>query len=657
MEWRYLPMDIENGKSFKTFAQVIPFTGLPKVSGAGGGVAGALVHSEKVVAGSKVPVEIKLFDGCGKRKLTVELLYRDCGRKIFKSLGKSLIDFKKPGAGSCRMSVPVNSKSVELEAAVCDGKKEIARLNSIIRVGEDKTPWSIDLLENKIKADLRRPDTTCFTHVEPEADAVPWAKPLAGKKLKVLALGPKIPQLGDFTHRFDMEYHNCWIREDGQGKLSGMAYLLGDFAGKATINDVIANLRKAVSKKYDVILIAGISWRIIPKEVQKAILKQVSEGAGLVYTAVNEGHKFLNMTGAYKRTVKRDRVEVVKNSPLTSGVPLDFLPVEKVFDLSGGGEVHAKAGNKPYIVSAKYGEGRIVGYCYYANVFFTGLIPCDDPEPHYVYDRPTPYEFFYAMLAKGMLYAAKRELPLKTENFVFKSDRSKSVFTWDIISSGKFEGSVEYFITDRHNEIRSKGTRKVSFAPGKNHFALNIPVSEYGGKQLVSLIFRDAQKNSAGFGSWSFMLEPAAKISDVVCDKKSYVDGETIKYEVKFSNLPFDENTLRVELSDSYGRILARKEGAPAMLRKGSFVLRNQLPSRYSRVRAYLVDKKKSVSDTGGTWFYTRPADKLMKWDDYKIASIIYWDGPDSYFRMKRTAEAYRRIGLDILFNNWGLHR
>ena len=55
-----------------------------------------------------------------------------------------------------------------------------------------------------------------------------------------------------------------------------------------------------------------------------------------------------------------------------------------------------------------------------------------------------------------------------------------------------------------------------------------------------------------------------------------------------------------------------------------------------------------------GCYFITRPADKLLAWDEFKINSIIYWHDADAYYRMKRNAEIYRKFGLDILMNCWG---
>ena len=655
LEWRYLPMAIANGKSFKTTVEVIPFAGLPVISGSGENLAGAFIHPKTTAADTVVPVEIKVFNAAsGSRKLTADLHVRECGSSKWEKIGSQTLNFKT-GATllSWKIPVKVKNKSVELEAVVRSGTREIGRLNSRIQTGDDQTPWRIDRLENKIKADLRRGDLTSFNYTWPESDATPWAKPLAGGKLRVLALGNKISQLRDLTHRMEMDMSTTWLLER-DGKFTSPMYLLNEFSGKMNHNDVIAGLNRVMAKDYDVILIAGLSWNAFPEAVRKAILNQVKNGTGLVFTSLHEPLDFLKLKGKL-RVIKAGEVTVLKKSPLTSGVPLDFLRIGRICAFSGGDEVHAKSGEHPYIVSASFGKGRIVGFTYYANAAFTGMIPGDDPEPHLVFDKPTPYEFYYGMICKALLYAASREPGITFRNFEYRQHSGTGDFIWRADARNAFAGQVEYQITDRNNEIRLKGNTVHRFKAGGNELKLTLPVLPYQGKQLISIIVRDPKGASVNYGSWSFRCEAPASIVSVKCAQKAYKDGDRIDYRIEFSG-----NTtgcqVRAELVDSFGRTLACRTGSPAEMEKGSFTLSNPLPSRYSRIRVRLLDEAGHEMDFNGTWFYTRPAEKLMAWDDYKICSIIYWDGPDSFFRMRRLAEIYREtIGLDILFNNWGL--
>lgn len=657
LEWRYLPFEIGNGASFRTFAEVVPFIGLPKVSGSGRGVAGAIIHEEKCAANATVPVEIKVFNAAAGRNIVVELLARESGTSKWNSVTKQVLKFKNAASAlSFKTRLPVREKSVELEAVMSvPGTGEIGRLNSRLQVAADSTPWNIDPLENKIKTDLRRGDLTAFDHTLPEPDAVPWAKPLAGGKLRVLALGAKISQLRDLTHRMEMDMTNTWLFERGD-KFTSPTYLLNEFAGKMNFHDVLAGLNKVLAKDYDVIMIAGFSWYTFPALIRKAILDKVKKGTGLVFTALRDPLDFLKLTGK-SRIVKAEKITVLKDSPLTSGVPLDFLPVGKIFRLQGGETVHAVSGGNPYIVSARYGKGTVVGFTYFAHTSFTGMIPADEPEPHMIFERPTPYEFYFGMICKALLYAGRRESTLSFRDFKAVTAPDKSTFVWRTEVSNAFDGKVEYMVTDRYNQIRLKGGAPWKFAAGKNTLKLALPVLPYKGKQLISIIVRNAGGASVSYGSWSFTCDVPCAIAGIKCDKKHYKDGENINYEIAFSGNT-DHCKAKVELIDSYDRTLGRKIGPPEKMKKGSFKLANALPSRYSKIRVWIFDEKGREMDTNGTWFYTRPAEKLMVWDDFKITSIIYGDGPDSFFRMKRLAARYRdAIGLDVLFNNWGLYR
>ncbi|MBQ9753915.1 MAG: beta-galactosidase [Lentisphaeria bacterium] len=656
LEWRYLPFDIGNGAAFKTFAEVVPFTGLPKVSGSGRGVAGAIIHQEKCTANTTVSAEVKLFNAVAGRRITVKLMARESGTDKWDQVAEQALDFRKAATAlSFKVQIPLKNKSVELEAVMRTGNGEIGRLNSRIQVDADNTPWNIEPLENKIKTDLRRGDLTSFNHTLPEPDAVPWAKPLPDGKLKVLALGAKISQLRDLTHRLEMDMNNTWLFERGN-KFASPTYLLNEFSGKMNFHDVLAGLNKVMKKDYDVILIAGFSWQTFPASVRKAILDKVKNGTGLVFTALRDPLEFLKLTGK-GAVVKAGKISVLKNSPLTSGVPLDFLPVGRIFKFRGGETIHALSGSDPYIISAKYGKGTVVGFTYFANTAFTGMIPADLPEPHMIFEKPTPYEFYFGMICKALLYAGRKKSAVVFKDFKAVTSPEKSTFVWQTGSSKAFNGKIDYMITDRYNQIRLKGRTFRKFATGKNTLTLTLPVLPYKGKQLISIIVRDPRGASVNYGSWSFTYDVPCSITHIKCDKKSYKDGENIHYEVTFGGHTANCRA-EVELIDSYSRTLSRRTGTPEEVQKGHFKLANALPSRYSRIRVRLLDKKGREMDTNGTWFYTRPAEKLMVWDDFKINSIIYWDGPDSFFRMKRLAAHYREaLGLDILFNNWGLYR
>ncbi|MBE6357053.1 MAG: hypothetical protein E7058_08090 [Lentisphaerae bacterium] len=651
MEISFRPMEIVNGKSWKTTFQIIPFTALPKVSGAGNGIAGAIIHEEKAAVKTDIPLEIRIFNS-NKGKVSVELFKRDSNNAAWQKVKSAELIFNQRDTVK-NFSASIRRQSngcTELEAVIKSGNKELARLNSRVIIGNAGDSWKIDHLQKQLESVIKAYDYTGWTHHEPDPEAFPFAKPLAGGKIKLLALTPHIPQIGDLSDRLDITYGMSWVYQNN-GKLMAGVYKFAEDYGNGSKEAVFNNMRKALAKDYDVILIGGILYSEFPADIRNTISKKVQAGTGLIYTAV---HDRVDMTslGAMSRGSKIKGVPVaVKDNFLTSGIPFELFPASDVFPFKENPNAVATVGKTPYITVNNWGKGKVVAYTFSPKMYFSVLIPHDPPEPYYVYDHPTPVDLYFSMLAKGIICASGRTMPLELGNFDAKINNDRAQITLNTTSAYSGKAKVEYRIYNRFNELRSSGSKDADLISGKNTLTLDLPVSKYAGDQYITMVIRNDKGEVLNWGSWSVKNEPASVIKSVVTDRKNYRDGETVNYEVTVSG---GAPQLRIDLVDSYDRLLARKTGKASEIGKGSFVLKNELPSRYSRIRVYLFNADGKEVDMRGCYFITRPADKLLAWDEFKVNSIIYWHDADAYYRMKRNAQIYRKFGLDILMNCWG---
>ena len=652
MEISFRPMEIVNGKSWKTSFQLIPFTGLPKISGAGNGIAGALIHAEKAAVNADIPLDIRVFNS-DKGKVTVDLFKRVSGAASWEKVKSAELVFdKRDTVKSFAASIRSQSAgNIELEAVVKSGNKELARLNSRVICGDAEAAWKIDHLQKQIEPAVKSYDYTRWTHHDPDPEAIPFAKPLAGGKIRVLALTPHILQIGDLSDRLDITYGMSWIYQN-TGKLMAGVYKFAEDYGNGSKEDVYRNIRNALAKDYDVIIIGGILYSQFPADIRKTISEKVKSGTGLVYTAVQDKVDMTSLGGKLKVSKSKGVPRAVKDHFLTSGIPFELFPAADAFPYNENPNAVAVIGKRPYIVENNWGKGKVVAFTFSPKMYFSVLIPHDPPEPYYVYDHPTPVDLYFSMLAKSIIHAAGRELPLKLGKFTAEVGNDRMQIALKTTSTYSGKAVMEYRIFNRVNELQDSGKREITFDTGRNDLSLTLPLGKYAGNQYVMLVFRNDKGEVINWGSWSVKNSPAVAVKNVVSDRKNYRDGETVNYEVTLAGK--GDPQLRIELIDSYDRLLARKTGKASEIGKGSFVLHNELPARYSRIRAYLLDEKGKEVDMRGCYFITRPADKLLAWDEFKINSIIYWHDADAYYRMKRNAEIYRKFGLDILMNCWG---
>ena len=105
---------------------------------------------------------------------------------------------------------------------------------------------------------------------------VKWAKPYAGGKLRVLFIVPyyNSREVVEAAQRLEIDYtvimnvsNNQW--EKGAGEGIG-ATQLGEIEGKVILKELV-DQRLNMGHRYDVIVIAKISWEVLPENVRNAL--------------------------------------------------------------------------------------------------------------------------------------------------------------------------------------------------------------------------------------------------------------------------------------------------------------------------------------------------------------------------------------------------
>lgn len=647
LEWRMVPFGVDAGKRYHTKVEVIPFTGLKKVSGAGSGLVGEIdCGTAAPEPGDKVPVEIRVYNG-RSGPVSAELFAKRPKDREWTSLKKAELGF--PDCGLVRsFKAEVMRKDeglLELEVVLKMNGKEAARLNAAVDFGESGEKWTLSPLVRKMESSIKSVDLTDYKLNRPMPH-IPWAKPLPGKKLKVLALvsHTNIPEILRLGLTLDMDWKTTYLGlANFARKMMNPIYSNGDHFGILTGVDIDNNLKKAAGGKYDAILIGGFPWDVFPAPVRKRLLDQVRNGAGLVYIGADKPADFLPL---------KDRKGTLKAVPEAvtdtfAGIPFELLGKESIYRYRATGKVHATAGGVPYLVESKLGKGRILALNYRAMFGRFGTSAGLTPDLQDFYpDRGSPHEFYYSLIAKTILHAAGRSMPVTFAGTEIKDGRA----AFALNSSFAGETRWEVFIMDRFQERKYSAVQTAVLKPGKQTVILPLQTAPFAGKQSLSVIIRNLNGEVLNWGSWPFEYQPAAAISGLKTGKTAYSEGEEVAFQLKIAGKSAGKQ-VHVTMTDSYDRVIAETILDAAENISGRLKIRNELPARSYTLTARLLEDQKAI-DRRQTSFLGRPAADKLKWDDYEVGTWMTGDGVRFYL-WKEQAELLHDINIKTLISNW----
>jgi hypothetical protein len=273
--------------------------------------------------------------------------------------------------------------------------------------------------------------------IEVESPHFPLARPLAGGPLKVLALYDveEGRDLAELMQRIDLAVSPVlWSREAGTHKWIGLAY--GDRSYDLSRRYLASSAQGP--EAFDTLLLpTPTGWGPLGKAATDAILDRVrNRGEGLVLSFPFPGEKHeapwpddLKSVSALidsETDFQRDngyvrpalgghivgkRWRVVKDHPLTRGVPLDALPFEalevQAYRPAPGAEVLIETENgHPVLAVRQAGKGRVATFA----VRSRSLAPwVRDAGARRQWRDYRYWEVFYDLLARAALWTARRD--------------------------------------------------------------------------------------------------------------------------------------------------------------------------------------------------------------------------------------------------------
>lgn len=516
-----------------------------------------------------------------------------------------------------------------------------------------------------------------------EVPGINWAKPFAGRKLRVLAIHPRGKQRDtvELAHRTDMEVSAVFPEVNQRNHEHSSAPFFPVIKGMS-LADVAARLREAMGTRPDVIILGGLG-RYKAEELFYGALATplksfVASGGGLVYAkgAIPARTVPADASDGAKKKAGKDRsfedgltAQAVAAAPLllAMGTPFHYLPG---FQPRRGRETR----NFEHAASLfTHGRGRIVrlerpnggrrGYGLFANV--SG----DLNDLH--------YQYYMAFAIKAILWAGGQEPEVRLKAFpasVTTPRGEEGNLTFTIVNVPK---GCEVSLAIRSPEklfrlpaqpLTSQGvergapiltpvhTAAQKVEPGQEAgVSFGLPTLPAGSYLLDVTVTRDGRK--ANWGSAHLEVASELDIAQVRLSKEYVVvaDGKAdeIGATVALTAPAPERATVRFALIDNYYRVVAGKEVevAPGATEVSTLFPVSGFSSCLGMIRAELRVKGQAVAIGAAKFTAVR-----RDWDRFTF--FAWTAGPlghqgNVYLRVLAglglDASQYASIGIDWL--------
>lgn len=611
LEWVYLAPKIEQGKSFKTAFQVIPFHGLSQVDGVVKGYAGNIEVEGVAETAKRTPVRVKLSGGSGVLPMVrISAVRLPDDKEV--TLGEAAATKARDGTLSASADfAPERDGLYVIKARVMQGRETLGEFERPIQVGQARETYVLKPLtprntEDKTAAGRRIPmpaDSSAakkaaapIQELPPDiqlSDAIktehiPWANPYYMGKTKVFFLlpSPKGREVIEMAQRLSMDYVTATHGTVG--------YKVPWTLMRTWSPQVAAATQKKILQTQPLdVIVSCAPWDVLDPEVQRLVMERVRNGTGLVTISPrlqksgSAGYKYdcalteeelKAFPVSLATAIKEDRPmpwKAVKPHFVTTGVPLELMQSEYSIHTVQNGEVVAEIDSQPLIVVGTMGKGRVVSLNYNIDNYFSrdlGLIPIwrryltngkFDPNP----THPTFHWWDYAwsLLIKSTLWASGREPELLIED-IRTTDDGRGVTLQIDNHRGDAELGFDLTVRNAFSGVENHQSISRRVAKGKSSVTLPIDTGKLsGGFHLADVIIRSGDL-VINWGTTVLQVAHPVTIQDVALDKVYLNPGDDIAATVTLSGpMPTDASQeLWAGAYDVRGRLIVETPIAAA---------------------------------------------------------------------------------------------
>jgi hypothetical protein len=464
---------------------------------------------------------------------------------------------------------------------------------------------------------------------------VPWATRLPGGPVRGFFVPPVTEgrDMVELMERLSLEPTtvtidrnwdvNCWGIGD---YYDGEHVLRGDRDDFRIVYGYVEE-ELASAKPFEVLVIPGLNgWSRYTRKTRDAILRRVSEGAGLVllhpFVGDVKGHPFLGdekegdgriweispLVGvADDRVSDRGYPELNQDAitqgqwtarphPITEGLDLDLLPSGarggRFYRYQAKGDVVIEAAGLPVVATRTYGKGRVVAFATVGD----GLIPeAIDPVKTRTYWDYWEYE--YSLLARAVLWAARGEAPVRLKTLHASPEDGITV---SLASASVKSVEIEATTRSETGDVLGRATQILALAGGEGEAHLASAEGEVhlpGGRSVVDVVVRDPSSGATLQWGWAGLDAPkTASLTGLRANATVYREDDTMSVVARAAG-DLAGLAVRVRFADDLGRLRAVEE-APARGERTFFHELDHALGKRVVVSAELVDAKGRLVDT-----------------------------------------------------------
>jgi hypothetical protein len=452
-----------------------------------------------------------------------------------------------------------------------------------------------------------------------ETSHVRWAKPLSGGSLDALFVCPynNSREVVELAQRLDVNYtvimnagHSAWA--DGYSEGDTATPLTGVEA--KTVLDKLARRRLGLAHHYDVIVIAKVSWQVIPPHIRELILAHVERGAGLVYVSPNRLKPGWNRNepaddeDATFNQLFESNADAAVRTQILDALPLDVMPLHLLNRAEEFKPLprprHQWQQTALSLSTAVHGKGRILGIDYFdetiSNRTHSSLSPSYQ-HPLGDHDEVI-YDLSHALLTRGILWTTNRLQPVPIvisvdapdTELAAPVDSEIAVLRWSestpttvvrrrdlsqarlVVETPTDSPAARVAFTLRNRTTRLRDnvsglpdaaakTTTESLDPGRVILRQDLGPDANGtssitlpmlarGTYLIDVRTLDAGGSVIDFASKSLRVESEQRIADVTTDADRYRRGETIRGTVSVDGALTQAQRVMISVNDMWGR-------------------------------------------------------------------------------------------------------
>lgn len=375
----------------------------------------------------------------------------------------------------------------------------------------------------------------------PETPHLDWATPLAGGPLRTCVTLRSLRclrQVIELGQRVDLDYDVVDTGEAGSEYMSETGH-------QAT--------RRLGSSFYEVYLVASRVQGILAKTLRE----RVEAGAGLVLI---EGFGRAADFGIADGWTEADPAH-----DLRQGIPWELLPEKTMSSIQ----------------TRALGKGRVVRLVFpSAGARVWGVLPVEVPPQAYLTRQCEYWEWWHALLARCLVWAAERPLPAALRPL--RSSGQDLV----LALSGAPPAAQASVVLRSGRELRFDGpswrNRPFTVAPAPDgELTLPIPADMPTGTVIADVRALGADGTVLNWGSFTVDLPQAVRIQALTADAAVHAPGETVGLEIELAAPAACTTEVEARLVDAWGRVVSRttsREELPAGTRRVRTALPLQRP-------------------------------------------------------------------------------